>query len=225
MQGCSTVVKQTAKSGQSIGSVMRACKIWSLGKWEIEEIRAKRVRFGKGFKIVQGENKSRMRWLPPKNPLGRDERNKKRNCGDTGKGGTKWKMAAASLHNDVLLISKNVTRERPIALMPTLICWWEALRAPEVAKWQQKYRVDWDAAGGRNGGAQRTVWETLMEMEVQIPSRRGRSGSSGLGSGRGEGLRAGQSPCCVGMGDALQFPKEDFAGAMRAFRAPEAGAV
>ena len=31
------------------------------------------------------------------------------------------------------LIPKNVTSERPIALMPTLIRWWEALRAPEVA--------------------------------------------------------------------------------------------
>ena len=34
------------------------------------------------------------------------------------------------------LIPKNVTSERPIALMPTLTRWWEALRAPEVAKWQ-----------------------------------------------------------------------------------------
>ena len=58
-----------------------------------------------------------------------------------------------------------VTSERPIALTPTLIRWWEALRAPEVAKWWQKYRVDWDATDGRNGGAQRTVWEVLMEME------------------------------------------------------------
>ena len=41
----------------------------------------------------------------------------------------------------LFLISKNVTNERPIALMPTLIRWWEALRAPEVAKWQEKYRV------------------------------------------------------------------------------------
>ena len=41
------------------------------------------------------------------------------------------------------LIPKNVTSERPIALMPTLIRWWEALTAPEVAKWQQKCRVDW----------------------------------------------------------------------------------
>ena len=63
------------------------------------------------------------------------------------------------------LMPKNVTSERPIAIMPTLIRRWEALRAPEVAKWQQKYRVDWDAADGRSGGAQRTVWEVLMEME------------------------------------------------------------
>ena len=40
------------------------------------------------------------------------------------------------------LILKNVTSERPIALMPTLIPWWEASRAPEVATWQQKYRVE-----------------------------------------------------------------------------------
>ena len=63
------------------------------------------------------------------------------------------------------LIPKNVTSERPIALMPTLFRWWEALRAPEVAKWQQKYRVDWDATDGRNGGARQTVWEMLLEME------------------------------------------------------------
>ena len=37
-----------------------------------------------------------------------------------------------------------------------------------MAKWQQKYRVDWDASdgrNGRNGGAQQAVWEILMEME------------------------------------------------------------
>ena len=64
-------------------------------------------------------------------------------------------MAATSLHDDVLLV----------ALKPTLIRWWEASRAPEVAKWQQTSRVDWDATDGRNGGAQRTVWDVLMEME------------------------------------------------------------
>ena len=37
--------------------------------------------------------------------------------------------------------------------MPTLIRWWEAVRAPE------------DAYVAENGGAQQTVWEILMEME------------------------------------------------------------
>ena len=62
-------------------------------------------------------------------------------------------------------IPKHVTSERPIARMPTLIRWWEALRTPEVAKWQMKYRVDWDATDGRNGGAQQTAWEIVMELE------------------------------------------------------------
>ena len=34
-----------------------------------------------------------------------------------------------------------------------------------MATWQQKYRVDWDATDGRNGGAQQTIWEVFMEME------------------------------------------------------------
>ena len=46
------------------------------------------------------------------------------------------------------LILKDVTSVRPIALMPRLIRWWEALRAPEVAKRQPKYRVEWDATDG-----------------------------------------------------------------------------
>ena len=34
-----------------------------------------------------------------------------------------------------------------------------------MAKWQQRYRIDWDANDGRNGGAQRTFCEILSEME------------------------------------------------------------
>ena len=70
----------------------------------------------------------------------------------------KWRQQTCTTM--FFLIPKNVTNERPIALM--LICWWEVLRAPEVAKWQQKYRVAWDATDGRNGGAQQTVWVILM---------------------------------------------------------------
>ena len=75
----------------------------------------------------------------------------------------KWLQQACTTM--FFLIPKNITSERPIALMPTLIRWWEALRAPEEAKWQQKYRVDWDATDGRNGGAQQTVWEIFLEMQ------------------------------------------------------------
>ena len=71
--------------------------------WKYEELK-KLVE--KSFEIAQGENRSRMRWLPTQNPLGLVERNQKSNCGVTGKGGTKWKTAAANLHNDVLLDSE-----------------------------------------------------------------------------------------------------------------------
>ena len=52
------------------------------------------------------------------------------------------------------------TTSLPIALMPTL-----TPRATEVGKWQQTYRVDWDATDDRNGRAPHTVWEMLLEME------------------------------------------------------------
>ena len=49
----------------------------------------------------------------------------------------KWPQQACTTM--FLLILTNVTSERPIALMPTLIRWWEAMRAAKVAKWQQRY--------------------------------------------------------------------------------------
>ena len=62
--------------------------------------------------------------------------------------------------------------------------------------------------------------------EVQISCGRRRFvGSGGIGPGPGEGLGKGQSPCGAGLGDALQLPKKDIAGAMRVLRAPEAGSV
>ena len=68
----------------------------------------------------------------------------------------KWPQQACTTM--FFLIPKNVTSERPIALMPTMIRWWEA---PEVAKWQQKYRMDWDATDGR-----RTTNRVRMLMEM-----------------------------------------------------------
>ena len=107
----------------------------------------------------------------------------------------KWPQQACTTM--FFLIPKNVTSERPIALMPTLIRWWEALRAPEVAKWQQKHRVGWDATDGRNGGARQTVWENVMEME-RFKCRAGKKvwehwPCAGFGEGRSCGCFVGTS--------------------------------
>ena len=63
------------------------------------------------------------------------------------------------------LSPKNVTSERPLALLPTVSRWWEGVWELEVKRWQARHRVGWNATDGRNGGAERTVWETLPEME------------------------------------------------------------
>ena len=63
-----------------------------------------------------------------------------------------------------------------------------------MAKWQKKYRVDWDATDGRNGGAQQTVWEILLEMErFNGKAKRRISRSFSLGSGSGDGNLSGVS--------------------------------
>ena len=99
-----------------------------------------------------------------------------------------------------LLIPKNCHSERPIALMPSMLLLCEALRAPQVSKVQQKYRIDWDAADGRSGGSERRVRENFDgHGKLIIPGGRRRSWSS----------------CGVGLGDALQLLKEEVAGAMR----------
>ena len=54
-------------------------------------------------RLYKAKVRSGMRRLPPERSLGLDKRNKRRNRGVSGKGETKWKMAAASLHDDVLL--------------------------------------------------------------------------------------------------------------------------
>ena len=94
--------------------------------------------------------------------------------------------------------------------MPTLIRWWKVLRALEVAKWQQKYRVDWNATDGRNGGAQQTVWVILIvDGKMQRQSKRRGSRGFSFGSGSGEGIWTGQSFCGLGLGAAhFSFPRK-----------------
>ena len=86
--------------------------------------------------------------------------------------------------------------------------------------------MDWDATEGRSGGAQQTVWEVLMEMErFDGTAKKEDQGAVAFGPGPGEGLRASQSPCGVGMRNAFHLPNEDIAGAVWLLRAREASAV
>ena len=92
------------------------------------------------------------------------KRNERRNCGILREGRAVWEMAAASWHDDVLFffLSPKKRHERTsIALLSTLIRWWEWLRAIEVSRWQERHRVGCDATAGCNGGAERTAWRTL----------------------------------------------------------------
>ena len=61
--------------------------------------------------------------------------------------------------------------------------------------------------------------------KIQWKSKGRRSRSRGVGPRLGEGLRASQPLCGLGLVDTLQFPKEDLVGALWLFRAPEEGAV
>ena len=109
----------------------------------------------------------------PRNPtisrttitVGFDERNKRKSGGILGEGGAVWKMAAASLHDDVLLDSEERHERAPpcaYAYDDSLVGSAASARgygiAAQVSCW-------WDATGGRNGGAERTVWGTVLEME------------------------------------------------------------
>ena len=120
------------------------------------------------------------------------------------------------------LIPKNVTSERPIALVPTLIRWWEALRAPEVAKWQQRNRIESDVTDGRNGGALRTEWEM---KRYKYRAGKEDQGAEAPVLDLAKAFERVQSPCGEGLGNALQLPKDDLASAVRVLRAPEASAV
>ena len=115
------------------------------------------------------------------------------------------------------LIPKNVTSERPIALMPTLIRWWEALRAPQGRHGWPKRRSSTDS---RNGGCQQTVWDaTLMEMErFKRQSKRGGSRSCGLFSGIWRRHLSGSVFTVVwAWATHLTFPRKILLSALRVY--------
>ena len=59
--------------------------------------------------------------------------------------------------------------------MPTLVRWCEALRAAEVANWQQKHRVDWDATDGPSKQCGKFCWRWKDAITVQAKENRKRS--------------------------------------------------
>ena len=94
-----------------------------------------------------------------------------------------------------------------------------------MAKWQLKYRVDWDATDGRNEGAQQTVWEILMPMEgFDGKAKEGEQGAVVLVLDLAKAFES-QPPCGVGLGNALQLPQEGLPSVVRILRAPETSAV
>ena len=96
-----------------------------------------------------------------------------------------------------------------------------------MAKWQQKYRVDWDATDGRNGGASAdSVGNfdgkgkvSLEKQRKKIKERWHRFSTwrrpSSVSASRWSWAWATHFSC----------PKEDLAGAVRLFRVPEEGGV
>ena len=100
------------------------------------------------------------------------------------------------------------------------------MTAPEVAKWEQKYRVDWDATDGRNGGAQRTVWENLMEMErFSGKAKEEDSGAWALVLDLAKAFERVSLLVVWAWATHFSFPRKIFTGALRLFRAPEESAV
>ena len=101
-------------------------------------------RSGEGVEALQGENRSGMRRLPKvRLDLTSETRGEVVEFLEKAEQSGKWPQKACTTM--FFLIPKNVSSEKPIALMPTMIRWWEALRAQEVAKWRQEYRIHWDA--------------------------------------------------------------------------------
>ena len=121
------------------------------------------------------------------------------------------------------LTPKNVTTERPIALMPAMVRWWEALRAPEIAKWQHKYRFEWDTIDGRNGGAERAVWRLCLRwkdsLTMQVKDIKERQHCCLT-------LRKPSSEsACVGLDKAFPLSQKQNTCAILVLRIPAEGAV
>ena len=62
------------------------------------------------------------------------------------------------------LMSNNVTSERRITLLMTLIRWWTWLRVPVITSCKSRRNVTWDVSSGHPDGTETATNETLLEM-------------------------------------------------------------
>ena len=90
-----------------------------------------------------------------------------------------------------------------------------------MTKWQQKYRVDWDATDGRSGGAQQTVWEILMEMKIFNGNAKEKDqGAVALVLDSAKAFERVSLLVVWTWATHFRVPKEDLASALRLFRGP-----
>ena len=115
------------------------------------------------------------------------------------------------------LIPKNVTSERPSALLSTPITWWEWLRARAVKRLQERRRFAWDATderGGRCGAYGLGNFARNGKVSLTTEAIR-------LVLDLAKALSVFSPPSCVGVVDAFQFSPTRFRGCyMRVLRAP-----
>lgn len=70
------------------------------------------------------------------------------------------------------LMPMTATSEPPIALLPTLIRWWEWPKALLSQSGKGRHAVTWDACSQQIGGAEGAGWEALLQMETMDPKER-----------------------------------------------------
>ena len=160
MRGCWTAVKQYEKNGQHNGNAMRRYRICKTSHGENEELKKCEEALPR---LKEGDLEQASRLYKAKEQewdvtasvprvlmdLTNETRGKIVEFLEKVEQSVKWPQQACTTM--FFQIPVNVTSEGLVALMPTLIR--EALRPPEVAKWQQKCWVEWDATDGRNGEA------------------------------------------------------------------------
>ena len=170
-------VRKKGKSGRNIGSATRWRKIWRTSRGGNKKLRS----LEEELSVAGFTPNFRLTCQKKREVKLRNSSKKVEQCG-------RWPQQACTTMS--FQIPTNVTRECPIALLLTLIRWWEWLRALEVSRWQERHRVKWDASDKGNGGAERSVWDTLFELE-RFDHRTGETKAGSDHVGAGQGARTG----------------------------------